>query len=76
MLRYSHRAGLKKRMNEISVAIIGMVGALLVALIETTRRQNNRDHAVNADKLDSVIEKIDKVDDRLGGHIDWHLKKD
>lgn len=63
-------------MNEIAVAVIGMTSALLVALIETTRRQNNRDHASNADKLDSVIEKIDKVDDRLGGHIDWHLKKE
>lgn len=63
-------------MNEIAVAVIGMATALLVALIETTRRQNNRDHASNADKLDSVIEKIDKVDDRLGGHIDWHLKKE
>jgi hypothetical protein len=62
--------------NEIAVAVIGMATALIVALIETTRRQNNRDHATNADKLDSVIEKIDKVDDRLGGHIDWHLKKD
>jgi cellobiose-specific phosphotransferase system component IIB len=62
--------------NEIAVAVIGMATALIVALIETTRRQNNRDHAINADKLDSVIEKIDKVDDRLGGHIDWHLKKD
>lgn len=63
-------------MNEIAVAIIGMTGALLVALIETTRRQNNRDHATNADKLDSVITKIDKVDSRLGDHIDWHAHKD
>ena len=63
-------------MNEIVVAVIGMTGALLVAMVETTRRQNNRDHASNADKLDSVIEKIDKVDSRLGGHIDWHLKKE
>ncbi len=62
-------------MNEIVVAVIGMTGALLVAMIETTRRQNNRDHASNADKLDSVIEKIDKVDTRLGGHIDWHAHK-
>jgi hypothetical protein len=63
-------------MNEIAVAIIGMTGALLVALIETTRRQNNRDHASNADKLDSVITKIDQVDSRLGTHIDWHAHKD
>jgi len=63
-------------MNEIAVAIIGMTGALLVALIETTRRQNNRDHATNSDKLDSVITKIDTVDSRLGTHIDWHAHKD
>ena len=62
-------------MNEIIVAVIGMTTALIVALIETTRRQNNRDHATNANKLDSVIDKIDKVDNRLGGHIDWHAHK-
>lgn len=63
-------------MNEIAVAVIGMATALLVALIETTRRQNNRDHATNSNKLDSVITKIDKVDSRLGTHIDWHAHKD
>ena len=63
-------------MNEIAVAVIGMATALLVALIETTRRQNNRDHATNAGKLDSVITKIDQVDSRLGTHIDWHAHKD
>ena len=63
-------------MNEIAVAVIGMATALIVALIETTRRQNNRDHATNSDKLDSVITKIDQVDSRLGTHIDWHAHKD
>jgi len=63
-------------MNEITVAVIGMATALIVALIETTRRQNNRDHATNSDKLDSVITKIDQVDSRLGTHIDWHAHKD
>jgi hypothetical protein len=63
-------------MNEVAVAVIGMASALIVALIETTRRQNNRDHATNSDKLDSVITKIDQVDSRLGTHIDWHAHKD
>jgi len=62
--------------NEIAVAVIGMATALIVALIETTRRQNNRDHATNSNKLDSVITKIDQVDSRLGTHIDWHAHKD
>lgn len=62
-------------MNEIAVAVIGMASALIVAMIETTRRQNNRDHASNADKLDQVIDKIDNVDSRLGSHIEWHAHK-
>ena len=63
-------------MNEIAVAVIGMASALIVAMIETTRRQNNRDHATNAGKLDQVIDKIDNVDSRLGSHIEWHAHKD
>jgi cellobiose-specific phosphotransferase system component IIB len=63
-------------MNEIVVAVIGMASALIVAMIETTRRQNNRDHAINAGKLDQVIDKIDNVDSRLGSHIEWHAHKD
>ena len=61
--------------NEVIVALIGGAVTLLVALIEVTRRQNNRDHASNADKLDKVIDKIDAVDSRLGGHIEWHAHK-
>jgi len=61
--------------TEIIVALIGGSVTLIVTLIEVTRRQNNKDHASNADKLDRVIDKIDAVDNRLGGHIDWHAHK-
>jgi hypothetical protein len=61
--------------NEIIVALIGASVTLLVSLMEVARRQNNRDHASNAEKLDKVIDKIDAVDDRLGSHIDWHAHK-
>ena len=61
--------------DQITVALIGGAVTLIVALIEVTRRQNNRDHATNAEKLDQVITKIDGVDTRLSGHIDWHAHK-
>jgi len=63
-------------MNEIIVALIGGSVTLIVTLIELTRRQNNKDHASNADKLDRIADKIDNVDQRLGGHIDWHAHKE
>jgi len=62
--------------TEIIVALIGGGVTLLVTLIELTRRQNNRDHASNAHKLDAIADKIDSVDSRLGSHIEWHAHKD
>ena len=62
--------------TEVVVALIGASVTLIVTLIEVTRRQNNKDHASNADKLDSIADKIDHVDSRLGNHIEWHAHKD
>jgi len=62
--------------TEIIVALIGGSVTLIVSLMELARRQNNRDHASNASKLDSIANKIDTVDSRLGKHIEWHAHKD
>lgn len=61
--------------DQIVVSLIGGAVTLIVTLIEVTRRQNNRDHASNAHKLDSIADKIDSVDSRLGSHIEWHAHK-
>jgi hypothetical protein len=64
-------------MNEqIVVALIGASVTLIVTLVELTRRQNNKDHASNADKLDAIADKIETIDSRLGNHIEWHAHKD
>ena len=62
--------------TEVVVALIGAASIIMVSLIELTRRQNNKDHATNAGKLDQVITKIDNVDSRLGSHMEWHAHKD
>lgn len=62
--------------TEVVVALIGGAVTLLVTLIEVTRRQNNKDHASNAQKLDQIVDKLDTVDSRLGNHIEWHAHKD
>ena len=62
--------------TEVVVALIGASVTLIVTLIELTRRQNNKDHASNAEKLDAIADKIDTVDSRLGNHIEWHAHKD
>ena len=62
--------------DQIIVALIGAAVTLLVALIEMTRRQNNKDHASNADKLDRINDKIDTIGSRIGDHLEWHAHKD
>jgi len=51
-------------------------GGVITALIERTRRENNRDHAKNADLLHRIDGKVDKIDSRLDSHIDWHAHND
>ena len=48
----------------IAVAIIG---GPIVVLIQSFRKESSEQHGVLAGK-------IDKIADKLDGHIDWHLK--
>lgn len=59
---------------QIVVALAAPSG-VLVALIERTRRENNRDHASNASLLRNIDKKVDHVSERVDGHIEWHLDR-
>jgi hypothetical protein len=50
----------------IAVACIGVVGTVLVALIEKSRRNNERDHAIVAAGIDRIEEKLDN---HIGDHV-------
>jgi len=50
----------------IAVACVGVVGTVLVALIEKSRRNNERDHAIVAAGIDRIEEKLDN---HIGDHV-------
>jgi hypothetical protein len=57
-------------MSEIVlVAVIGSVGTVLAALVQAMRKENRDDHAVVADSLN-------RIENKLDNHIDDHLKGD
>ena len=67
-------------MEAITVALITVVGAAIVALVEKGRRENKTDHGVVSDKLDviakSLGKSIDRVEDtgiRTEGKLDQHI---
>ena len=67
-------------MEAIIVALITVVGAAAIALIEKGRRENKTDHGVVSDKLDVIAKSlgrsIDRVEDtgiRTEGKLDQHI---
>ena len=50
---------------EVSAALVSSGFLILIALLEKTRRENNRDHGYNSDKLDRIEAKLD---DHIGDH--------
>jgi cellobiose-specific phosphotransferase system component IIB len=57
-------------MSEIVlVAVIGAVGTVLAALVQAMRKENRDDHAIVADSLN-------RIENKLDNHIDDHLRGD
>ena len=74
-------------MEAITVALITVVGAAIVALVEKGRRENKTDHGVVSEKLDiigkSLGKSIDRVEEtvirnevKLDQHINDHARGD
>jgi len=53
----------------IIVAVIAAFGGVLAALVQGLRKENRTDHAVVADSLN-------RIENKLDNHIDDHLKGD
>lgn len=51
----------------IIVAVIGGASLVLGSLVQAMRRENKNDHAV-------VAQSLDRIETKLDGHIDDHLK--
>ncbi len=62
----------------IVVAIIGLVGGVIVALIQQSRKENKHDHNVVADLLHGVhkdVVKVEKKLDHVENKLDDHIKE-
>lgn len=55
--------------------IVAFIVGPLVAVIQGLRKENTEQHNESRVLLEQVVQKVDKVDDKLSSHIDWHLNK-
>jgi transcription termination factor NusB len=55
--------------------IVAIIGGPLVVVIQLLRKENTEQHAEARALLNQVADKVDKVDTKLDGHINWHLER-
>ena len=67
-------------MEAIAVALIGLVGAVVVALIEKGRRENKADHSALGEKVELIgrtlgisIDRVERGVERTESKIDQHI---
>ena len=54
---------------------VAVIGGPLVVVVQNLRKENTSQHAEARELLKLVAGKVDKVDDKLDGHISWHLSR-
>jgi len=55
--------------------VVALIGGPVVVLLQQLRKENTEQHAESRSLLERVADRVDKVDEKLDGHIQWHLKK-
>ena len=54
---------------------VAIVGGPLMWLLSRFDKRNTEQHGANMKVLERIESKVDRVDERLSDHIDWHLDK-
>lgn len=58
----------------VIVALITGAFGIVVALIQSARRENRRDHGVVADSLRGLHKEVHRVGLKVDRHINWHAE--
>jgi transcription termination factor NusB len=63
-------------MEALVPIIVAIIGGPVVVILQKLRKENTNQHAESRQLLSIVVDKVDKVDNKLDGHITWHLDKE
>lgn len=55
--------------EQIAIALIGLVGVVLAALIQAGRKENKNDHNL-------VVQGMQRIENKIDGHIGDHARGD
>lgn len=57
----------------VIVALITGAFGIVIALIQSARKENKEDHAVVANSLKQIHKDIHRVGEKVDRHIEWHI---
>lgn len=52
--------------------VVALIGGPMMFFLKRFDTRNTEQHGANMNVLKNIEVKIDKIDGRLDGHIDWH----
>ena len=52
---------------------VALIGGPVMWFLSRFDNRNTEQHNANMQVLQRIETKVDKVDERLDGHIDWHI---
>lgn len=55
--------------------VVAVITGPVVVILQQLRKENTEQHAESRSLLERVADKVEKVDEKLDGHIEWHLKR-
>lgn len=58
----------------VIAALVTAVGGIITTILLKFRSENTQDHATVMDAIRTIGGKVENIDSKLDGHIDWHLK--
>jgi hypothetical protein len=61
-------------MAAVVAAVVAAGSSIAVALIQKLRKENREDHATVKQALDWIHSAVSRVEDKVDGHIHWHLE--
>jgi len=59
----------------VIAALLTTVGGIITTLLMIFRKENRQDHATVMETIERIGGKLDRLDTKLGEHIDWHFKE-
>lgn len=54
--------------------VVAVITGPVAMLVQRLRKENSEQHGESRALLERVADRIEKVDEKLDGHIAWHLK--